>query len=316
MQRRTAFPFVWAAPIAVIALFSRLAAAEAGARQLDYDAPPSCPDEQAFASEVHTRAPNQAAFDNRKIDVRIRKNATTATFDGRIVMTDEDDGARERAVSGPTCDDVVRALALSVVMALADEEQTAPPSPPVANRPPREVETEPPARPKSVRWSIGAEGGVASGVGPLVAPSASAFGNLAIGRSAVRLSASYAWSPLVERSFGSARFSRAIVGVEACPYRLGGQDIAFVPCATFETGGLFAEGRSTVSPESSSRFWMAAGLGMHLSFERLSPVFIEIDARGNAPFIRDRFFFRPDEEVYKAPILTFFTGVGAGVRFL
>jgi hypothetical protein len=299
------------------------ASAPATAMRLDYQAPAGCPTADAFTSEVRARAPQSRSEAASAVEVRIVANASSPgveTFEGRMVITDESGATPSRAVRGDSCAEVVRALALAVAMTFEPVESAppvvvavSPPAPP--ERPP--VVPPPPARPR-LHVSAGLKGSAESGVGPRVAPALGIYGDVAAGSLSLRLGAARAVSPLVARGAGKARFARTTATLDGCPLRwraAPGLGLSVVPCLAFEIGSLTSDGQSTVDPESTSRLWVASGLSTRLVWEPVGPLVLELEGRANVPLTRDRFFFRPAEDVFEAPIVAFSVGLAGGVRF-
>ncbi|MDB5221245.1 MAG: hypothetical protein JWO86_9172 [Myxococcaceae bacterium] len=296
--------------------------------RLTYQAPAGCPDADAFTVEVRARAPRSSPLGGRSVDVTVTSTTTTSRaathFEGRVVISDESGVTPSRAVRGETCAEVVRALALTVAMTIDPAEETptarsavvAPPAPVGAAAPPVDRSSPEPTTGEPLHLSAGLKGGVETAVGPLVSPALGMYGELAGPHASLRLGAARSVSPLVERGAGSARFARTTMTFDGCPVRWRATpSLALVPCATFEIGSLTSDGRATVDPESSARLWVAAGLSGRLVWEPFGPIVFELEGRATAPFTRDRFFFRPADDVFQAPIVAFSGGFTGGVRF-
>lgn len=296
--------------------------------RVDYQAPAGCPDADSFTAEVRARAPGPSTLAGRTIELKIGSPASGASdaakFEGRVVIADAMGVTSSRAVRGDTCAEVVRALALAVAMTV-DPAEEAPAVPPVSIDAP--APTSAVAAPidrdaprtddrESVHVTAGLRAGVETAIGPLLAPALGIYGELETRHASLRLGAVRAVSPLVERAAGSARFARTTVAVDGCPLRWHpAASVALVPCATVEVGSLGFEGEAVVSPESSARWWVAAGLSGRVVWEPFAPVVLELEGRATVPFTRDTFYFRPADDVFQAPIVAFAAGLTAGVRF-
>lgn len=109
-------------------LFSAPAAAETDGAHFSYSAPAGCPDEVAFLDLV---ALDGGSLVRRDADEPARTLAVTVegaeTFSGRLVIREVDGTDAERRIEGERCEDVARALA--VLVALALEVPPSPPSP-------------------------------------------------------------------------------------------------------------------------------------------------------------------------------------------
>jgi hypothetical protein len=314
---------------ACLALAAQASAQEPSMR-LVYRAPAGCPDSEAFTAEVRARAPRSFDLGARAVEVTVTSSQAAspgaAAFEGRVVITDEEGVTPSRAVHGDTCEEVVRALALAVAMTIEPAESgpaparagVAPPRPaaatPSAAAPPADEGATPPR--ERLRVAAGLRGGAESAVGPLLAPTLGVYVDLALGRASLRVGAARAVSPIVERGAGSARFARTTAIVDGCwPSLRAAASLSLAPCATFELGSLTSDGQATVDAESSSRVWAAAGLAGRLAWEPFGPLVLELEARATAPLTRDRFYFRPAEDVFRAPFAAFSGGLTAGVRF-
>jgi hypothetical protein len=315
--------------VLALALAGR-AAAQDSAMRLAYQAPAGCPDVDAFTAEVRARAPRASMLAGRRFEVTVHANTTASSaatpFEGRVVIADESGVTPSRAVRGDTCEDVVRALALAVAMTIDPvDDEPAPPravlAPPAPTAPPsREaspVDRASPSKPvERLHLSVGLKAGAESAVGPLLAPAAGIYGDVAGPRASLRVGAARSVSPLIERGAGSARFARTTMTLDGCPYRWrAASTLSLVPCATFEIGSLTSDGQATINPESRARLWVAAGLAGRLVWEAFGPIVFELEGRASAPFTRDRFFFRPADDVFQAPIVAFSAGLTGGVRF-
>ena len=280
-----------------------------------YDVPDGCPDADGFASEVLARAPSSANLAATSFDVTI--STTTGRFEGRVTVRDEDGASPSRAVQADSCEEVVRALALVVAMTFDPDERPSAPVPAAA--PPDPAPETAPDRiapaPARLRFGVGARGGVTSAVGPLVSPMLGGYVALEARRFSLRMGVSRAESSIVERVAGSATFARTTGMVDACPLLSRGSTVSGAACAGLEVGTLASTGRDTVSPESSTRPWVAAGLAARLGWEPLPRFVLELEGRGSFPLVRDRFVFRPSDEVFETPLLAISAALTAGVRF-
>lgn len=306
---------------AVVIIVGRAALVRAApdALPLAYDAPAECPSGDVFAAEVRARAPRSASLGTSSLVVTITaawEPGGEGRFEGRVMLRDGNGSAPSRAVRADSCAEVVRALALAVAMTFDPDESPAEATVDAGAVPPPERVRETPApAPASLHFRAGVRAGVESGVGPLLAPALGGFVELDARRLSLRVGVAHAASPTVERSVGAAGFGRTTGMVDACPLRWRAGSVASAACAAFEVGTLTSTGRDTISPESTTRPWIAAGVAGRLAWEPLARLVIEVEGRGSFPLVRDRFVFRPSEEVFETPILAFSAALTAGVRF-
>jgi hypothetical protein len=214
--------------VAMLEMWSVVASAASDAPQppsdtprfeLVYDAPAACPDRAAFLDAIRARTPrSQVADDATKANAvafRVTIDARD-TSKGELEVREPDGGQQKRIVSGRTCTEVAKALALVVALILDPDAELgseaqllappppppglapppppglAPPPPPLSLSLPRPPPSPPPPRaPSDTRaWhlAVGAELGAMGGIGRSVAPTVGAF--LDLGRHPPRAAAS------------------------------------------------------------------------------------------------------------------------------
>lgn len=104
---------------------------------------------------------------------------------------------------------------------------------------------------------------------------------------------------------------------EACPVRLGDDELGVRPCGFFELGALEAQGvRSVVRP------WAALGLLGRVHWVLQDRVELEVQGGLNVPTIRDTFYFEGQTKsvsdritVHATPGVGGIVGAGVGLRF-
>ena len=286
-----------------------------------YDAPPECPSAHVFEAEVERRAPGVA-----KPEARVAVTGSPkAGYDGRLIL----DG-RVRSVHAETCDEAVQALALAVAMAATEEvpqpsdgeDTTGEPtpvanaSPPVASLETRD-QTAASAPPRATRPQVlvGLGLGATSGVGPGLTPGVAIFGGLDLGGPAIRFGLNGARSGTVATDLGSARFTRVTLHVDGCPVTLHRGAFRVSPCARFDGGVLRGSGESLENAESTALPWLAVSAGARLQLDLTDAVFFEGEARASAPLLRHTFFVRPNDTVYRVPLVTAEAFLSIGHRF-
>lgn len=157
---------------------------------LDYEAPPACPTEASFATDVHQRIAERpgVAADGKRFRVRIVEE--NAVFHGSLESLDP---PSVREVAGETCAEVVRALVVFVALAMSpvdpgpgaeptleDGARTPPagPPPPAATPPVMGEASERRARP-GPRLGLDVRAIAGAGITPGLAPGGAIAARLA-----------------------------------------------------------------------------------------------------------------------------------------
>jgi hypothetical protein len=119
------------APIAG-ALLAPEASAQMRPVRIDYEAHEGCPSAEAFLEEItwRTSRARRAAESEEALSVRVRITRARDVSRGRITLGEGGD-LRARDVNGPTCDEVVAALALITALKI-DPQASLAPRPPAA----------------------------------------------------------------------------------------------------------------------------------------------------------------------------------------
>ncbi len=257
--------------------------------RLEYWARGTCPDAIEFSRQIRSRAPRlrPAEGDEPALGFYAELDDRSGYATGRLTARSPDGREVTRTVRGPTCDDVVTALALIAALA-ADPVQPleVPASEPVARKraPPRARRTpdsdvssdetpyrafdEPTIPEPTERWTYGVGGGVefnsaiapSQSYGISVSFEAEAPGG-SIGRAFWSLSAIRAASGTTSTAGSDASFSWFAFRLDGCPARWPELKPLFLrPCAFFDVGALQAN--ISTDPEdshSSTHTWVSAG---------------------------------------------------------
>jgi hypothetical protein len=287
---------------------------EQRAIHLEYSAEPGCIDADSFWWEVQQRAAHverTTERSRRNLRVAIAAGASGRT-EGEIVLVEDDKSSRQ-AISGESCEEVARALAL--IAALAIETSAPPPKSVPAREEPAAAEapviaaSAPPSEPAPrLRLSAGASAGVRGGALPSPAIEPWLFAEL---ESAIRIRAGFGYA---SQSAARASFSLAVGRIEACPLALSFGPIAAEPCAWVEAGGLSASGLAATDARSGTNLWLAPGLTLRVRFEA-GILYVAAEAGSGAPLIRERYYFAPMETVHRVSFLTESASLGLGVNF-
>jgi hypothetical protein len=291
---------------------------------IQYAAPPECPDRGAFEASIrrrigHAAKPPEGSADPKRFDVRLELTARGVR--GRLAVPDGTGGTTVREIEAATCAEAVDGLALIVALLFDPESaksptEAAPPEVPVKRAPP--PATNEPKRSRHV--ALATSFIVASGHAPKALPG----GELAVAletplfaqlllivRAGVRLTV----PDTVASNEGLATFKWWAGVVTLCPaLAFGDQSFAQALCVTVEQGVLSATGSETRNPRSSGRSWTALGPGVAFRWAMLPPLYALVAAEALFPLNRDRFVLG-SEQIHEVPPVAFRGEVGLGVRF-
>jgi hypothetical protein len=315
--------------------------------RVTYRAPPECPGEETFLSDVRARIGRQweAALGEpaRAIDVSVTVTGLRSV--GRIDFIDGGGRHVSRMVSGEKCADVVKGIALVTALAIearvpdvAEAEPAAPPpsepAPAAAQPAPASAPVQKPAAlpaaaehasaPRSsasatpVHVDLGVAGAAISDVGP-----GPAFGG--------RVVAGLGWRKGPDVRFGVEYLTAAttIAGVSVQTYALGGRlsacPFAFplggsaraLPCAGLAAGIAHAETRASAglaATGSGNPPYVApfAELRFDVAFSKLF-----IEASAEVRFVVDPPTYGlepPHEQLYRVPVVAAGGCLGVGLR--
>ena len=299
---------------ALCAVTPAYAAKPGQAFRLEYWASGSCPDALEFARQIQTRAPRLRPAEAAEpalgfyAELVERKGGVT----GRLTARSPDGREVVREVRGPTCADVVTALALIAALA-ADPNQPVESAPVVHSAEPlrrverpvdrdeqadlsAELQAEDSRAARERRWTFGV--GVGLGFDSSIAPSPGyglgiGFDAEAPGGSPLRplfaLSANRASAANTETSGVSASFTWVAFRLAGCPLRLPEGTPLFVrPCAFLDAGVLAAE---IALPRNmdESKAWVAAGGFLRIEALTAEVVSFQLDGGLSVPLLRPAF---------------------------
>jgi hypothetical protein len=293
----------------------------------------ACPEEVELRLSVAARLGYDPFSPTAGPAVIARVSPDGEVLTGSVEITDAagiSRGRREIEASGERCDELFRALALSVSIAidpervLGGEEQTAvatsepDPLPAPLSSPPeqeRGAVNAPRARgsePPTVGVSIGATGRSLLGVSNTASYGAALFGRIALGQLSLGVEAAYVASPYSSlSSVSGAELRTALVtfGPNVC-YGRG----LLYGCALAAFGNLRAESRGIADPAADSSFQAFAGgrVGFEPRLSELVTLVAELDVLGS--FSRSRVMI-DGKEAFEQPTLIFGGGLGLAVHF-
>jgi hypothetical protein len=291
-----------------------------------------CPEEVELRLSVAARLGYDPFNPTAGPAVMARVSPDGELLTGSVEITDAagvSRGRREIQTPGARCDELFRALALSVSIAidperaLGEEEPRAPatpepPSPaPVSSPPEREREAVParPTRrsaPSRLGVSIGATGRSVLGVSNTVSYGATLFGRVALGELSLGVEALYVASPYSSLSAvpgAELEITLFTLGPNVC-YGRG----PLFGCAVAAFGNLRAESRGIAEPAADRNFHASVGgrMGFAPSLSDLVILVAEVDVLGS--WARSSVMI-DGKEVFRQPALILGGGVGLAVRF-
>jgi hypothetical protein len=322
--------FLVRAPVVALAV-SICATARGETVQLHWSAPPACPEQSRFESEVRARTSNatfaEAPSGERLFDVALVANE--GRFIGRLQIQEGSEPPATRTFEGDTCAEVVSALALVTALAIDPEASSGPieelaalaVAPPIAPKtppaPPVPPAVAPPPRALSHSdapslWQVGVGGRftVEGWVAPRPLLGFDVFAEVwreerGPFTPGLRLGLGGAGS-----STDEARWRWYVARIDACPVRAKvGWRLSNQTCAGVEVGALHGEGLRIASPHASLQPWVAARLTSGLLVD-VSALYAGLDVGVVVPMTRYRFHFdHPWTEVHSVP------PAGAAIEF-
>jgi hypothetical protein len=316
---------------------------------LAYKAPADCPPVGDFQRSVQRRSSRIHFVDEgsheRELWVFLHKEGDFTV--GELRLIEQNGSLRQRSVRFTTCGEAVEGLALIATVSLdpeallsgahpvpetsaAEPAKTPPPAARAPRRRPPAPRPPPPPEPPEESSAVEVKVGLEPSVLFRAVPKASAFGGTAfldVGSSSRHLFAPVFSGAIthVERlgiagdsgdAISRANFALTLVTLSGCPLRIGGNVVAFRPCARAAGGALRAWGTDTNQPQAATRnYWSWGGAGV-LSAQLSELVEIVGDAGVGVNLIRDTFTFgrctNPKDctQVGKTPPLYISTGLG------
>ncbi|HEY0468444.1 MAG TPA: hypothetical protein VGC79_29815 [Polyangiaceae bacterium] len=324
--------------LALPAILHALAAlpADAVPIRVNYDAPSSCPNQDAFYDAVRARTDRvrKAQGNEPRVDVNVRVTRGDRGFHGEMREVVNQGETSARSVDGETCKEVVEALSFTVALSF-DPEAHAPappeastptpkPAPPETPTPPVPVKVEPPPAPPPAAPPLELELGL-SVLSTVVETAGFATGGAlsvmllrqanASRGSAVQLSVLYAGTGLLTAP-DDHRTRFGALTLDACPYRHRSGNWEIAPCALGAIGFLEMTGRGVAEPQTVSRAWLSAGIDLQVAFLLGRGVVFEGALGASIPLAPHRYYTNtPDQVVAETPVLSPLLRLGLGYRF-
>jgi len=101
---------------------------------------------------------------------------------------------------------------------------------------------------------------------------------------------------------GDAKFIGFAGRFAACPVGSSVRGFSYAACVITELGWLEGKGISKAGPTSTGGVWLAPGLGLTMSVV-ISRLELGFFSGVVSPVVRDRFYFAPDETVFRPPAI-------------
>jgi hypothetical protein len=132
----------------------------------------------------------------------------------------------------------------------------------------------------------------------------------------LRVAALVARSGAVRASYGTADFEWVAARVGLCPVRFGSERSATLrPCAIVDAGRLRGEGSDIEPHGEASVFWAATGFELSGGLRLVGPLHLGGEVGILLPFRRDRFYFKPDDDIHEVPAAGVSAGAGLDLVF-
>ncbi len=301
--------------------------------RINYDAPASCPNQDAFYDAVRARTDRvrKAQGDEPRVDVNVRVTHGDRMFHGEVREVVNQSETSARSVKGETCKEVVEALSFTVALSF-DPEAHAPAPPPEAKPPtpepaapeapvpPLMVQPVPPVAAPRLELEVGL-----SLLGTVVETAGFATGGAlsimllretnASTSGAVQLSLLFASTGLLTAP-DDHRTRFGALALDACPFRHRSGSWEIAPCALGTLGFLELTGRGVAEPASVDRAWLSAGIDVQMSWLLGRGVVFEGALGATVPLARHRYYTNePDQVLTATPAISPLLRVGLGYRF-
>lgn len=286
---------------------------------LRYDAPPSCPDRDAFVSRVDARGGALRLSDERAGARRIfvvRIEERDGRFSGDVAVH-SDGRETHRGIETEACEELVDALALITVLAVDPGEPEIGAA--VAARTRGQLDRETPAaetgRRRGFAMSVGVAGAI--GIAPRGLPALPVVAELddrRLGR--VQLVAQWG-RRTADLADGVATFDWLLIQLDGCPAAaiVELRSLSLGVCAGIQLGALRGRGDRIEGSRAETRPWVAPVLGGHLRRRLTTRWFAELDAGFAFPLVRDHFYFMPAVTIHRVPGVVLNGAITLGVAF-
>jgi len=307
-------------------------AADAVPIRINYDAPASCPNQDAFYDAVRARTERvrKAQGNEPRVDVNVRVTRNDRSYHGEMREVVNQSETSAPGVDGGTCKEVIEALSFTVALSLDPDAHpplppdATPPTPkpaaPVAAAPsvPAKVQPAPAAPPLEVELGLSVLSTVVESAG--FASGASLSGMLlrqanASRGSSVQLSVLYAGTGTLTAP-DDHRMRFGALALDACPFRHRSGSWELAPCALGEIGFLEMTGRGVAEPATVNRAWLSAGVDFQAAYLLGRGVVFEGALGATVPLLPHTYYTNtPDQVVASTAVVSPLLRLGLGYRF-
>lgn len=308
--------------------------AQARSIDLEWSAPPECPDASALEREVLRLLGDTAAGETTRVRASIARHDHVFRLE---LWTARGEEEGTRTIEAASCDALVEAGALVIAISIdpevllrVAEEEPATPAPTTAPEVAGETEAaqtapspEPgtseagaPSEPNAPDARFVARAHATLGVGPLPYPSPG--GSIALG---ARISIVEIWAGagfLMEQSTANARFGLAFGRLRGCLALALGSVVELAPCVAADAGALWGAGIDIAGARSGTSEWLALTPALDARFWLTDAIGISVSAELAIPILARRFTIemigRDPSVVFEPAPVAFLGGVGLIVR--
>ena len=302
---------------------------------LDFEGTAGCPTAAVFEAALRARLPAarriavseaSQAFASLRLRLRAENSEIASHF--------PDGTGFRREVSDAPCGEAVESLAVIAAMALEANQRaisaasTAAVAPTAAGTspageasvraaPPANTEVAPRRRVATVRrvqtlpryrWSALGSLGVASGVGPELAPEFGLGVELAQTERhgfspSFRVSGFTAHGSTTEVGSAGVHFALWAGRFDFCPARATSLRVSLTACAEVELGQLRGSAENAAEARDQAMLWLGLGLLARAELSLSDFFAVEFGAAGHALPVHDRFILRPSTTVHQVPVI-------------
>jgi hypothetical protein len=282
-----------AATLLGMLLFVPPSGALANELTLSWNAPGGCPGLAELEAGLTTRQKRPVQLGPGaplRIDATITHDREGYRLD---LVTHTESGDARRELYTQSCNELARATLLVASLLLSTRPAAIAPRE-------RDLQPEPTERAWRASWHVTVAGALDAGKLAVFAPGASV--KLGVDLDALRLRVGALYLPprsvAIEQVSG-ARLVLQLMAAEATLCYGWTRAPRLSSCAYAELGSLRAQGRGLAQDENASSLWLAAGLGLQLSFSLSSWLELESELSLGAPFQRAQFATRDVGPVHR-----------------
>lgn len=306
--------------------------AQARAIEVEWSAPPECPDAGALEREVLRLLGDTPAGETTRVRASIVRDADVLRLE---LWTSRGETEGTRTIDGASCEALVEAGALVIAIAIDPEvvlrvaaEAPEPVEPADAGttdvieedsavaEASAETAASAPAAPSEPIARFVAQAHATIGVGPLPYPSPG--GSIALG---ARISIVELWAGaafLMEQSTDNARFGLAYGRLRGCLALELGSAVELAPCVAVDVGALWGAGIDIAAARAGTSEWVALTPGLDARLWITDSIGVSIGAELAIPLLARRFTIevvgRDPMVVFEPAPVGFLGGIGLIVR--